>query len=276
MKFARFNGEKLGFVNDDTVVDLTDEFDLTTNDPLREFINGDYDLDDIEATGDTYPLSDVRLESPVRRPGKIVAAPLNYEEHVEEMGVEMDIAERGYFLKAASSLIGPSDTIELPYIDERFDYEIELAFILDDEVKDIPAEEVWDNVFGYTILLDISLRGDQDRSNRKSFDTFTVVGPYVVTPDEVGDPQALDMELRLNGEVRQSVNTEKMIYSCADIVQYASIGATIEAGDIVTTGTPKGVGELQAEDRIDAQIENIGSLEIPVVERDVRFADLDV
>lgn len=276
MKLARYNGEKLGLVDGERIIELTEEFGLTSSDPLREFANGEYDLADVEATGTEQPLSDVRLETPVRRPGKIVAAPLNYEKHVAEMGVEMDITERGYFLKAPSSLIGPSDTIELPYTDERFDYEIELAFVMGSDVKDVSAEEAWDNVLGYTILLDISLRGDQDRSNRKSFDTFTVVGPYVVTPDEVGDPQALDMELQLNGETRQAVNTEDMIYSCADIVQYASIGATIKAGDVVTTGTPSGVGELQAGDRIHAQIENIGSMEVPVTERELRFADVDV
>ncbi|WP_042663413.1 fumarylacetoacetate hydrolase family protein [Haloferax sp. ATB1] len=276
MKLARYNGEKLGLVDGGTIIDITGEFELSSSDPLREFLSEGYDLSDIEGSGTKQPLSEIRLEAPVHRPGKIVAAPLNYEKHVAEMGVDMDIAERGYFLKAPSSLIGPNDTIELPYSDERFDYEVELAFIMGSDVKDIPAEEVWDNVLGYTILLDISLRGDQDRSNRKSFDTFTVVGPFVVTPDEVGDPQALDMELQLNGETRQAVNTDDMIYSCADIVQYASIGATIKAGDVVTTGTPSGVGELQAGDRIYAQIENIGSMEVSVTERDLRFADLDV
>ncbi len=107
--------------------------------------------------------------------------------------------------------------------------------------KDVAAEDAWDHIFGYTILLDISVRGDQDRSNRKSYDTFTVVGPCVATPDEVGDPQDWTAELQLNGETKQDNNTNDMVYTCADIVQYASLSATIETGDIITTGTPEGV-----------------------------------
>lgn len=276
MKLARFNGSRLGLVEDNEVVDLTDDLDLSSSDPLRELIESQRGLDDVDGDGDRDALADVRLESPIRRPGKVIAAPLNYEEHVAEMDVEMNITERGYFLKAPSSIVGPDDTVELPYSDERFDYEVELSFLLGSDVKDLEADEAWDHIFGYTILLDITLRGDQDRSNRKSFDTFTVVGPWVVTADEIDDPQALDMELKLNGNVRQSANTSDMIYSCADIVQYASIGTTIEAGDIVTTGTPKGVGQLSDGDVIDARIESIGSMEVPVEERDVTFADVDV
>jgi len=276
MKLARFNGSRLGLVEDNEIVDLTDDLDLSSSDPLRELIESQRGLDDVDGDGDRYALADVRLESPIRRPGKVIAAPLNYEEHVAEMDVEMNITERGYFLKAPSSIVGPDDTVELPYSDERFDYEVELSFLLGSDVKDLEADEAWDHIFGYTILLDITLRGDQDRSNRKSFDTFTVLGPWVVTADEIDDLQALDMELKLNGDVRQSANTSDMIYSCADIVQYASIGTTIEAGDIVTTGTPKGVGQLSDGDVIDARIESIGSMEVPVEERDVKFADVDV
>lgn len=124
---------------------------------------------------------------------------------------------------------GPEDGIELPFTDRRVDHEIELAFVMGEDVKDIDAEDVWDAVLGYTILLDVSVRGDQDRSNRKSYDTFTIIGPCVATPDEVGDPHDLEMELQLNGETKQQQNTGGMIYSCADVVEYASIGATIEA-----------------------------------------------
>ncbi|SEH65613.1 2-keto-4-pentenoate hydratase/2-oxohepta-3-ene-1,7-dioic acid hydratase (catechol pathway) [Halopenitus malekzadehii] len=280
MRFVRFNGDRLGLLtDDDRVVDLTDHLDLTSNDPLKEVVREDIDVNADSLPEPEYDLADVRLESPVRRPGKVIAAPLNYEDHVAEMeDFDMDIKEAGYFLKSPSSVIGPEDTIELPFVDRRCDYEVELAFVMEDDVKDVASDDVWDSVLGYTILLDISVRGDQDRSNRKSYDTFTVIGPVVVTVDELEneDPHDLDMELQLNGETRQQQNTGNMIYNCGDVVQYASIGTTIEAGDVITTGTPSGVGELSGGDTIDAEIEGIGSMTVDVEERDVRFADVDV
>jgi 2-keto-4-pentenoate hydratase/2-oxohepta-3-ene-1,7-dioic acid hydratase in catechol pathway len=173
-------------------------------------------------------------------------------------------------------VVGPDHGIELPFTDRRTDHEVELAFIMREETKDITAEDAWDNIFGYTILLDISLRGDQDRSNRKSYDTFCVIGPCVVTADEIDDPQDLRMQLDLNGERRQDENTGDMVYTCADIVQYASLGATLEVGDVITTGTPEGVSELHDGDTIDAEIEDVGSMTVDVTERDVSYADANV
>jgi 2-keto-4-pentenoate hydratase/2-oxohepta-3-ene-1,7-dioic acid hydratase in catechol pathway len=145
-----------------------------------------------------------------------------------------------------------------------------------EEGKGIAAEDAWEHVFGYTVLLDISVRGDQDRSNRKSYDTFTVIGPCIATPEEVGDPQDLAMELQLNGETRQQENTDDMVYTCADVIQYASLGTTLEAGDVITTGTPEGVSALADGDTIDAAIEDIGEMTVDVTGRDVRFEDVDV
>jgi 2-keto-4-pentenoate hydratase/2-oxohepta-3-ene-1,7-dioic acid hydratase in catechol pathway len=220
----------------------------------------------------------------VGRPGKVIAAPLNYENHIEEALSDRDITteewfsikDKGYFLKAPSSVVGPDHGIELPFTDRRTDHEVELAFVMEGDIKDVPAEEAWDHIFGYTILLDISLRGDQDRSNRKSYDTFTVIGPCVTTADEIDDPQDLQMELQLNGERRQYENTGDMVYTCADIVQYASLGATLETGDVITTGTPEGVSELSDGDTIDAEIESVGSMTVDVTERDVSYAEADV
>jgi len=144
------------------------------------------------------------------------------------------------------------------------------------DAKDVSAEDAWDHIFGYTILLDVSIRGDQDRSNHKSYDTFTVIGPCVVTADEIDDPQDLQMELRLNSERRQYENTGDMVYTCADVVQYASLGATLERGDVITTGTPEGVSELTDGDTIEADIEDVGSMTVDVTGRDVSYADADV
>jgi 2-keto-4-pentenoate hydratase/2-oxohepta-3-ene-1,7-dioic acid hydratase in catechol pathway len=286
VKFVRFDNNKLGVLTNGGkgAVDLTDRLNLSSRDPLIEYLRGDFDASNYADAKADYDVSDITLESPVRRPGKVIAAPLNYEKHIEEAISDRDITteewfsikDKGYFLKAPSSVVGPNDGVTLPFDDRRVDHEIELAFVMADDVKNIDAEGAWDHVFGYTILLDISVRGDQDRSNRKSYNTFTVIGPCIATPDEVGDPQDLEMELKLNGETRQRENTGDMVYTCADIVQYASLSTTIEAGDVITTGTPEGVSALSDGDTIDAEIENIGSMTVDVTERDVHFEDVDV
>ncbi|MBP2249821.1 2-keto-4-pentenoate hydratase/2-oxohepta-3-ene-1,7-dioic acid hydratase in catechol pathway [Halarchaeum solikamskense] len=286
MKFVTFDGDRLGVVSEsgDGVVDLTDRLGLESGEPLVEYMEGDYDASEYADADADYALDEVTIEAPIDRPGKVIAAPLNYEKHIEEAIADRDITtdewfsieDKGYFLKAPSSVIGAEENIVIPFNDRRIDHEVELGFVIGEATKDVDSDEAWDRIFGYTILLDISVRGDQDRSNRKSYDTFTVVGPYVVTPDEVGDPQNLDLELAVNGEVRQSANTSDMVYTCADVVQYASIGATLDVGDVITTGTPEGVGPLRDGDTVDAEIENVGSMTVGVEERDVSFADVDV
>ncbi|MFC6766090.1 fumarylacetoacetate hydrolase family protein [Natrinema soli] len=284
MRLVRFNDDRLGLLTDDSLIDVTDRLGLETNDPLKEYARRDLDASEYGDAEPDHDLADVRVEAPVRRPGKVIAAPLNYENHVEEALADEDIVtqewftieDKGYFLKAPSSVAGPEDGIELPFNDRRVDHEIELAFVMGEDVKDIDSDDVWDAILGYTILLDVSVRGDQDRSNRKSYDTFTIIGPCVATPDEIGDPHDLEMELQLNGETRQQQNTDGMIYDCSDIVEYASIGATIEAGDVITTGTPEGVSAITDGDTIDAEIENVGSMTVDVTDRDVSFADVDV
>lgn len=286
MRFVRYNSDQLGLLTDDGagIVDLTDRLDLTSNDPLIEYLTEEYDASEYVGNDADHSLDDVRLEPPIRRPGKVIAAPLNYEKHIEESLADKDIdlddwfsiEDFGYFLKAPSSVIGPEDTIELPFNDRRVDHEIELAFVVAEDTKDAPAEEAKDRILGYTILLDITVRGEQDRSSRKSYDTFTVVGPAVVTPDEVEDPQNLDMHLTVNGETRQQANTNDMVYACSDIVQYASIGTTLEIGDIVTTGTPEGVGPISDGDVVHAEIESLGELNVTVEGQSVAFADVDV
>ncbi|GAD53840.1 fumarylacetoacetate hydrolase family protein [Halarchaeum acidiphilum MH1-52-1] len=249
MKFVTFDDGRLGVLSEggDGVVDLTGRLGLSAEEPLVEYMAGDYDASEYADADADYALDEVSIEAPVGRPGKVIAAPLNYENHIEEAIADRDITtdewfsieDKGYFLKAPSSVIGVEENIVIPFNDRRIDHEVELAFVMGEETKNADNEEAWENIFGYTILLDISVRGDQDRSNRKSYDTFTVVGPYVVTPDEVGDPQDLDLELAVNGEVRQSDTTSDMVYTCADVVQYASIGATLDVGDVITTGTPE-------------------------------------
>lgn len=287
MRFVRFDEDQLGLLTDDGtgIIDLTDRLDIDARDPLVEYIRGEYgDAAEYENAEADYDIDDVHLESPIKRPGKVIAAPLNYEKHIEEAISDKDITtdewfsikDKGYFLKAPSSVVGPDTGIELPFTDRRTDHEIELAFVLGDDAKDIESDDAWDHIFGYTILLDISLRGDQDRSNRKSYDTFTVIGPCLTTADEIENPQDLEMELQLNGETRQQENTGDMVYTCADVTKYASLGMTLEAGDVITTGTPEGVSSLSDGDTIDATIEDVGSMTIDVIERDLSFEDVNV
>lgn len=284
MKLTRFDSDQLGLLTENGIVDLTDRLGLSSADPLIEYAHNDIDASEYADADPDYAREEVRIESPVRRPGKVIAAPLNYENHIEESLSDQDIdldewfsiEDFGYFLKAPSSVIGPEENIVVPFSDRRVDHEIELAFVMGEETKDVSVDKAWDNIFGYTILLDITVRGEQDRSNRKSYDTFTVVGPYVVTSDEIDNPHDLVMELEVNGKTRQHENTGDMVYSCADIVQYASIGATIETGDVISTGTPEGVGSLEDGDVVDAEIESIGSMSVEVEERGVQFADVDV
>lgn len=286
MRFVHYGDEQLGLLTDDGsgIVNLTGRLGLDSNEPLVEYIDGDYDASEYTDAPTDHDVDDVTIKSPIGRPGKVIAAPLNYENHIEEAISDRDITtdewfsikDKGYFLKAPSSVVGPDHGVKLPFIDRRTDHEIELAFVMEGDVKDIDAEDAWDHIFGYTILLDISLRGDQDRSNRKSYDTFTVIGPCVTTADEIEDPQNLQMELQLNGERRQYENTGDMVYTCADVVQYASLGATLETGDVITTGTPEGVSELNDGDTIDAEIESIGSMTVDVTGRDASYAEADV
>lgn len=215
------------------------------------------------------PLGDVRLRPPVPQPSKIVAAPVNYALHQDEMNAQFQNAEftierLGFFLKAPSSIIGPGDTVLLPFKDRRTDHEAELALVVGKAAKDVPVAEAPDYIFGYFALMDITVRGKEDRPWRKSFDTFTPIGPWIVTADEVGNPNELDMKLWVNEEIRQSANTRTMIYDVYKFFSAASQVMTLLPGDILTTGTPEGVGPIQKGDTVRICIERIGEFSVQV------------
>lgn len=217
----------------------------------------------------SYELSAVKLEAPVPNPSKIIAAPVNYFSHQDEMNEMFNNAPHTVeilklFLKAPSSIIGPDDSVRLPYKDRRHDHEAELAFVVGKQAKDVKYEDAKDYIFGYFCLLDMTLRGDEERTFRKSFDTFTPIGPWIITADELGDPHVLDMKLWVNDELRQSTNTQKLILDCYKCFEIASHNMTLYPGDIITTGTPDGVGQVVAGDKIKMTIENVGSLSVTV------------
>jgi 2-keto-4-pentenoate hydratase/2-oxohepta-3-ene-1,7-dioic acid hydratase in catechol pathway len=221
-------------------------------------------------------LANVTLRAPQPRPSKIVAAPVNYRLHQEEMGGDRGVYEGATvhtietyagFIKAPSSIVGPDRPIEIPFADRRVDHEAEVGVVIGRRAARVSRSDALDCVFGYVPLLDITMRGEEDRSYRKSFDTFTPIGPAIVTADEVSDPGAIDFELTVNGETRQRANTRDLIYDIPRLIEFYSNAFTLEAGDIIATGTPEGVGPIQPGDRVVLSVAGVGELTMAVVAR---------
>lgn len=206
----------------------------------------------------------LRLTGPVTDPSKIVAAPVNYRDHQAEMNEDTHIDGLGIFLKAPSSVIGHGGVVRLPYDDRRFDQEGELALVVGRTARHVPPEQALDHVFGYTCLLDITMRGGEDRSTRKSFDSFSPMGPWLVTPDEVGDPSKLHLSTTVSGAVRQDADVADLIWGIPALLSYASSVMTLHPGDVITSGTPAGIGQLHGGDDVCVSISRIGSLRVSV------------
>lgn len=203
-------------------------------------------------------------DPPMPRPPKVVGAALNYRAHAEEMRAGPTVETGGLFLKAGSSVIGPGATVLLPFADRRTDQEAELGVVIGRSARHVTAAEALDHVLGYTCLLDISVRGDGDRSIRKSFDTFTPLGPHLATPEVVGDPGALRLRCWVGGELRQDASTSELLRSVPELIAEISAAMTLEPGDVIATGTPAGVGPLAPGDRIVVEIERVGRLDVGV------------
>jgi 2-keto-4-pentenoate hydratase/2-oxohepta-3-ene-1,7-dioic acid hydratase in catechol pathway len=221
------------------------------------------------------PLSSVRLRAPIPTPRKLICVGLNYRDHAEETGSEIPNVPT-IFNKFATAVIGPGDEIVLPKVSSSPDYEAEFAFVIGRGGRRIAADSWRDHIFGYTIVNDVSARDYQRATTQwlmgKTFDTFAPVGPWIVTADEIKDPHALDISMTINGEVLQSSNTSNLIFKIPDLVSYLSSVFTLEPGDIVSTGTPAGVGAarkpprfLRAGDECVVKIAGIGELRNPVV-----------
>jgi 2-keto-4-pentenoate hydratase/2-oxohepta-3-ene-1,7-dioic acid hydratase in catechol pathway len=190
---------------------------------------------------------------------------VNYAAHGEERNVTLRADTNGFFLKANSSLSGPVDPIMLPDLPGReIHHECELAIIIGKTGRQIEPSEALDYVFGYSCLIDVTLRGKEDRVMRKSYDTFTPIGPAIVTSDEVGDPSALDLKLWVNSELRQHANTRDLIVDIPGMVSMASSVATLYPGDVIASGTPAGVGPIKSGDQVTIEIERVGRMSVPV------------
>ena len=216
----------------------------------------------------------VRLLAPLPRPGKIFGIGLNYRDHAQETGnpiPEVPIV----FSKAATAVIGPGAAIEIPPASALIDYEGELAVVIGRPAKRVSRRDALQYVAGYTVMNDVTARDYQARSGHcvaKSFDTFAPMGPVLVTADEIGDPSTLDLRTIVSGQEMQHSRTSNLIFDVPALIEYISAGVTLEPGDIITTGTPAGVGYrreprrfLKPGDTVRIEISNIGALENPVI-----------
>ena len=220
------------------------------------------------------PLTGTRLLAPIPQPPKIICVGLNYRDHAIESKMEIPKVPT-IFAKFSTAVIGPGDAIVLPKLSAKPDYEAELAFVIGKGGRYIPKERWQDHVFGYTNLNDVSARDYQMATTQwtmgKTFDTFAPFGPAIVTADEIADPHALDIQMIINGEVLQSSNTSQLIFRIPELIEFLSSVFTLEAGDIVSTGTPSGVGFsrtpprwLRPADECVVKISGLGELHNPV------------
>jgi 2-keto-4-pentenoate hydratase/2-oxohepta-3-ene-1,7-dioic acid hydratase in catechol pathway len=277
VKLASFDGGRVGYLEADELVDVTKlvcEHDsgwppvtmvqlIARFDELRPRM--------LSMANPRINLADVRLEAPIQWPNKVIAFPANYREHIAEMQTGTGLISKfsadgqGFFLKANSSLSGPADAIVIPNLPAReVHHECELAVIIGRRGRHVARADAYHHVFGYSCLIDVVVRGKEERVMRKSFDTFCPVGPYIVTSEEVPSPSNLQMELTVNGEVRQRANTRDMIVDIPAMIEMASAVTTLYPGDIIASGTPAGVGPIAAGDRVCIQIENVGSMLLTV------------
>jgi 2-keto-4-pentenoate hydratase/2-oxohepta-3-ene-1,7-dioic acid hydratase in catechol pathway len=226
---------------------------------------------ELETGGEGVPLGQVELLPPVERPAKIICIGLNYRAHAEEQGKEAPETP-AIFAKFANALRAPGATVQLPRFSEKVDYEAEVAFVVGDRCKDVAAEEAMDHIAGYTLFNDLSARDFQFKTPQwmpgKVFDGAAPCGPALVSPDEAGPHDAIEIELRLNGELMQSSSTADLVHSVPELVAYLSMLMTLEPGDLVATGTPAGVGSmrdpkvwLKPGDHVEVSSPQLGVLE---------------
>ena len=289
MRLATFetsDGHHFGVVEGDAVADLTavdGRFGPDLGAVLAANLMGD--VAGAVASAPRRALADVVLVSPVLRPPKFLAIGLNYAKHVAESGMDAP-AHQQWFNKQSTCAIGTGAPIHVPMASAVVDYEGELAFVIGRRCRHVPKSRAHEVIAGYTICNDVSVRDWQVRTPTmtmgKSFDTHGPLGPWVVTPDELGDPHRLTLRTWVNDELRQDGKTDDLIYDCFDMVEHLTTAFTLEPGDVISTGTPAGVGIamrppglLKAGDVVRIEIEGIGVLQNPVVDEPDTATGLD-
>jgi 2-keto-4-pentenoate hydratase/2-oxohepta-3-ene-1,7-dioic acid hydratase in catechol pathway len=294
MRLCRFGDGRLGVVENSIVRDVTAALEVLPSYrypfPAHDVFIANLDqvvarVRSIAASSPSVPVAGLKLLSPVANPTKIIAAPVNYQKHLDEVKGDVQlhqntqahtitIQKAGLFLKANSSLVGPGEGVALRHLDRRNDHEVELALIIGKQANNVSKSEALNYVAGYSIALDITIRGTEDRSFRKSPDSYTVLGPWLVTRDEISNPDELDLGISVNGEVRQNSNTRYMILGPAELIELASSFYTLYPGDIISTGTPEGVSPIVPGDTVVATVEKIGTMEVKVRAASARSSEM--
>jgi 2-keto-4-pentenoate hydratase/2-oxohepta-3-ene-1,7-dioic acid hydratase in catechol pathway len=282
MRICWFNDNRLGLVKGGKVFDVSKVLEklpkptypaAKSGDPLIAHLaslRGDIEA---AATGAGLDIASVKFLSPVAAPTKIIGTPTNYKDHIAEANQQRavftgrysgTIEEQGLFLKANSCLIGAGETVKLRFPDRRTDHEMELGVIIGKPASNIKLEDALNYVAGYCIALDMVVRGSQDRSMRKSVDTYGVAGPWMATADEIADPQNLDFFLAVNGEVKQKSNTKNMIMDLKRQIQFGAEYYTLLPGDIIMSGTCAGVSQVKPGDVMHCEIEKVGAMDVRI------------
>jgi 2-keto-4-pentenoate hydratase/2-oxohepta-3-ene-1,7-dioic acid hydratase in catechol pathway len=282
MKIAWFDEGRLGLVEDDRVHDVSaalahlpaTSYPGPWGDPLITHLEAMRGAILAARSGArSLSIAEAHFSSPVARPSKIVGTPVNYLKHAEEAAANREvftgryqggIEEQGLFLKAVSALVGPGEGVRVRFPDRRTDHEMELGVVIGKKAANVSESDALSYIAGYAIALDMVVRGPEDRSFRKSVDTYAVLGPWLVTADEVADPGNLDFTLAVNGEMRQHSNTRFMIMSIARQIAWASTFYTLWPGDIIMTGTCEGVGQVRPGDVMHCAIQDIGAMDVRV------------
>lgn len=282
MKLVTFTHNKqsrVGAVIDDVVVDSKGCADIPSS--MIEFLDAGSKallvMQELIVRGSArIALNEVKLNAPVPRPGKFLGIALNYANHIAETGRDQP-EYPSFFTKQSSCIIGCGDAIHRPRVSDKLDYEGELAFVIGKRCRHVPVDKAHQVIAGFTIANDVSVRDWQMRSPTmmigKSFDTCGPLGPWIVTPDELGDPHNLAIKTWIDDELRQNANTSQMIFNCYDMVAYLSQAMTLEPGDVISTGTPSGVGVkmqprgyMKPGQTAKIEIEGIGTLSNPVIQ----------
>ncbi len=282
MRLCRFDDNRLGVVGEDGIRDVSlalaklpaASYPYPQHDALIAGLASlRPEIERLARGAKPVPVDQVKLLSPVANPGKIIAAPVNYTKHLEEAladkgihhgNLVQEIHKAGMFLKATSSLVGPGEGVRLVHLDRRNDHEVELAVVIGRKAKNVPRSEAMQHVAGYCIGLDMTIRGPEERSLRKSPDSYCVLGPWLVTRDEIPDPGQLSLSIRVNGQVRQNAHTSDLILSVAQLIEWGSSFYTLHPGDVLLTGTPQGVGPVRPGDTMTATVERIGTMRVAV------------
>jgi 2,4-didehydro-3-deoxy-L-rhamnonate hydrolase len=281
MKICRFNDDRLGVVEGETVIDVTGALEVIPATgwpaPVGDALIANLDevcakAAEIMSSGERHEFASVVLKSPVANPNKVIGAPVNYYAHQDEaiadqgvsFGQEIKTIDHyGLFLKNPV-LVGAGEGVDLHFTDRRNDHEVEVSLIIGKTAKNVSYENALDYVAAYSIGLDMTVRGTEERSLRKAIDSYSVLGPWLVTADEISDPDNLNFSIHVGDEERQNSNTSKLIFDCRKLIEYGSQFYTLYPGDVIMTGTPEGVGPVVPGDVMHCYCEGIGRMDVDV------------